>query len=143
MNLTPHQCRAARALLDWTVDRLAERARVAKETIIEFETGRRVPQGRTLQAIQRTLEVSGIVFIPENGGGTAFGLGVALVQWAKARGLMNSWQMMTAERQVIGAEFISRLQVDLSPEASSSAATTLRRAWPPRKPQDGSEACAE
>ncbi len=70
MDLTPHQCRAARALLDWTVDRLSERARVAKETIIEFEIGQRVPQGRTLQAIQRTLEVSGIVFIPENGGGT-------------------------------------------------------------------------
>ncbi len=93
MEITPHQCRAARALLDWTVDRLSERARVAKETIVEFETGHRVPQGRTLQAIQRTLEVGGIAFIAENGGG----IGVRLKRRSRPLGEVLRPDQLTSE----------------------------------------------
>ena len=39
MPLTPAQCRAARALLDWTQDELAERAEVSRGTIRGFESG--------------------------------------------------------------------------------------------------------
>ncbi|MCJ2111577.1 helix-turn-helix transcriptional regulator [Methylobacterium sp. E-025] len=63
------QCRAARALLEWTQDRLAEASSVSKKTIADFEAGKRTPYDRTLADIQRTLENAGLEFIPENGGG--------------------------------------------------------------------------
>ena len=39
MPLTPAQCRAARALLDWTQDKLTEGAEVSRGTIRGFESG--------------------------------------------------------------------------------------------------------
>jgi transcriptional regulator with XRE-family HTH domain len=69
MAMTRDQCRAARALLNWTQDRLAEAASVSKKTLADFEAGNRDPYGRTLADIQKTLENAGIEFIPENGGG--------------------------------------------------------------------------
>jgi ribosome-binding protein aMBF1 (putative translation factor) len=38
--MTPDQCRAARALLDWRQDTLAERARAGVTTIRNFENGK-------------------------------------------------------------------------------------------------------
>ncbi|MFK5600627.1 helix-turn-helix transcriptional regulator [Methylobacterium sp. HMF5984] len=67
--MTRDQCRAARALLEWTQDRLAEVSSVSKKTIADFEAGKRTPYDRTLADIQRTLETAGLEFIPENGGG--------------------------------------------------------------------------
>lgn len=39
-NLTPEACRAARALLGWTVRELGERTGIAFETISKYENGR-------------------------------------------------------------------------------------------------------
>ncbi len=69
MDMTAEQCRAARALLGWSQDALAEASGVAKATLADFERGARSPYSRTLGDIQRALEAAGVVFIPENGGG--------------------------------------------------------------------------
>ncbi|GAB4063953.1 helix-turn-helix transcriptional regulator [Ancylobacter sonchi] len=63
------QCRAARALLAWSQDQLAEASGVAKATIANFELGKRTPYDRTLTDLRTALEAAGIEFIPENGGG--------------------------------------------------------------------------
>lgn len=67
--LTPAQCRAARALVAWSQDQLAEASGVAKATIANFELGKRTPYDRTLADIRAALEHGGVQFIPENGGG--------------------------------------------------------------------------
>jgi transcriptional regulator with XRE-family HTH domain len=69
MTIVPEQCRAARAILNWSQDELEEASNVAKKTIADFERGASLPYGRTLQELQNALEVGGVIFIPENGGG--------------------------------------------------------------------------
>lgn len=67
--MTPSQCRAARALVGMSQDRLAEVSDVAKRTIASFEREGRQPYQRTIAALQLALENAGIEFIPENGSG--------------------------------------------------------------------------
>jgi len=67
--LTPAQCRAARGLLDWTQDQLAEKAQVGVVTIRQFEGGQTVPRRATLHVIQRAIELAGVELIDPNGGG--------------------------------------------------------------------------
>ena len=69
MAITRDQCRAARALLEWTQDRLADASSVSKKTVVDFESGKRTPYDRTIVDIESSLERAGIEFIPENGGG--------------------------------------------------------------------------
>ena len=69
MELTPPLSRAARALLGWSQQQLAEAAKVAKQTLADFERGARMPYDRTLRDIRLALEQAGVEFIPENGGG--------------------------------------------------------------------------
>ena len=68
-NLSPAQCRAARALLDMTQPSLAEHAGLGLSTIVDFERARRPIPSDTAQAIRRALEKLGVEFIDENGGG--------------------------------------------------------------------------
>jgi transcriptional regulator with XRE-family HTH domain len=63
------QCRAARALLDWSQSDLEASAQVAKKTIADLERGTRQPYARTLMALRAALEAAGVEFIAENGGG--------------------------------------------------------------------------
>jgi transcriptional regulator with XRE-family HTH domain len=67
--MTPAQCRAARALLDWTQVRLADAAGIGVATVTSFERSWRVASPATIQAMQRALEDAGVEFIPENGSG--------------------------------------------------------------------------
>lgn len=67
--MTPSQCRAARALVAMSQDRLAEASGVAKRTIASFEKEDRQPYDRTINALRTALESAGVEFIPENGGG--------------------------------------------------------------------------
>ena len=63
MQLTPAQCRAARALLDWTQDELAGRAEVSRGTIRGFESGQHALQRSTAAAVRRALEAGGVILL--------------------------------------------------------------------------------
>jgi transcriptional regulator with XRE-family HTH domain len=63
------QCRAARGLLNWSQDTLAEASRVGISTVGDFERDRRTPHNHLLRDIRSALESAGIEFIAENGGG--------------------------------------------------------------------------
>ena len=67
--ITPAQCRAARALLDWSQQQLATAARVGVVTVRQFEAAAVQPRPATLDVVQRALEAGGVEFIAENGGG--------------------------------------------------------------------------
>lgn len=66
-SLSPAQCRAARALLAWTLDELADRAKVSKNTLNNLETGKTLPQAATIDALRACFEAAGIEFITEPG----------------------------------------------------------------------------
>ncbi len=61
------QLRAARALLDWNQERLAEKSGVGIATIrrIEAQSGRIRATSDTVWGLQSALEGAGIIFIPE------------------------------------------------------------------------------
>lgn len=67
--LTASQCRAARSLLDWTQQELADAARIGVATIRQFEGGATEPRHATLAILRQALELAGIEFIEENGTG--------------------------------------------------------------------------
>jgi len=69
VDITPAQCRAARALLDMTQIELVSASDVSLRTIIHFEAGERRPVPAVMTAIRRALEQAGVEFIPENGSG--------------------------------------------------------------------------
>lgn len=61
--LSPAQCRAARALLNWSQTDLETKAGVSRKTLADFEGGKRQPYERTLAEIRATLEKAGVVFL--------------------------------------------------------------------------------
>lgn len=63
------QCRAARALLQWSPEQLTQAAAVDSQTLREFEARFRRPDIATRQRLRIALEDAGVVFIDENGGG--------------------------------------------------------------------------
>ena len=67
--ITSSQSRAARGLLDWSQQELANRAGVGIVTIRQLEAGVKTPRRATLHVVRRALEVAGVEFIDENGGG--------------------------------------------------------------------------
>jgi predicted transcriptional regulator len=67
--ITPEQCRAARALLDWSQQKLAETAGVGIVTVRQLEAATHEPRRSTLSVIRFTFEKAGVEFIEENGGG--------------------------------------------------------------------------
>lgn len=67
--ITAAQCRAARGLLDWKQQDLADRAGVGVVTIRQLEAGTTEPRHATISVIRSAFEAAGIEFIDENGGG--------------------------------------------------------------------------
>jgi transcriptional regulator with XRE-family HTH domain len=67
--VTPSQCRAARGLLDWSQQELAEKARIGVVTVRQLEAGLHEPRHATLDVVRRCFEAAGVEFIDENGGG--------------------------------------------------------------------------
>ncbi len=79
--LTPMQCRAARALLDWTQQELADIAQVSRATVRDFEQGKHDAHRSTECMIREALLEAGItlatdpllgegVFLRRNGSGS-------------------------------------------------------------------------
>ena len=67
--MTPSQCKAARALLNWTQPDLATRANLGLSTVVDFEKNRRRVSDEALKAIRTALESGGVALIDQNGGG--------------------------------------------------------------------------
>jgi transcriptional regulator with XRE-family HTH domain len=69
--MNPPQCRAARALLDWTQPQLAKAAKLGLSTVVDFEKERRTVSDDAVSAIRAALESAGAVFL--DGGQEATG----------------------------------------------------------------------
>jgi transcriptional regulator with XRE-family HTH domain len=65
--LTPRQSRAARVLLGVGQEELARRAKVAKRTLMDFESGAREPTRATKLAIAAALQGSGAQLLEGEG----------------------------------------------------------------------------
>lgn len=78
--MTSAQCRAARALLNWSQADLANIAQVGISTVRTFETDTAIPRRATLAMLVQALEKHGIVFLAA--GDPALGDGVSLRQSA-------------------------------------------------------------
>jgi transcriptional regulator with XRE-family HTH domain len=67
--LTASQCRAARALIEWSQQQLSQSASIDLQTIADFEKRFRAADETTRRRLRATLEAAGVTFISENGGG--------------------------------------------------------------------------
>lgn len=61
--MTPSQCRAARALLGWSQENLAQKAGCSRVRIAEFEQNKARPYESTLEKISSAFEVGGVLFV--------------------------------------------------------------------------------
>jgi predicted transcriptional regulator len=66
--ILPVQCFLARTALGWTKSDLARVAGVSQSAVRKFERGG-AQRTTTVEAIQRTLEDAGVIFIDANDGG--------------------------------------------------------------------------
>lgn len=60
--ITAAQCRSARALLGWSVAKLAAAALVSEASIDDFELERRPPDDATVAAVERAFTAVGVAF---------------------------------------------------------------------------------
>ncbi len=67
--ITASQSRAARGLLDWTQQELADAARVGVATVRLFESEATETRHSTLTVLRLAFERAGVEFIEQNGGG--------------------------------------------------------------------------
>lgn len=67
--MTGPQCRAARALVEWTRELLAQNAGVDIALVEAFERKLEEPSAGDRRKLERALVAGGALFIPENGGG--------------------------------------------------------------------------
>ena len=66
--VTSRQVRAARALLGWTQELLADRALVALTALKRLESDRLSVRDATREAVRKALEAAGIVFLSSGRG---------------------------------------------------------------------------
>ena len=72
--LTPAQLRAARALVGWSRDKLADASGVISNTVRNFENGASDPKQSTLLAWRRALSKAGVEFIDDGSDGKGAGV---------------------------------------------------------------------
>jgi len=63
MTLSPAQCRAARALLNWSQEELVRHSKITKKTIADFERGATTPRAQTLAQLLAAFDKAGIEFL--------------------------------------------------------------------------------
>ncbi|WP_455171338.1 helix-turn-helix domain-containing protein [Azospirillum largimobile] len=68
-DIHPSQLRAARALVGWTREELADAAGTTTRTLARLEAGETEARASTARAIRAALETAGVIFIEENGDG--------------------------------------------------------------------------
>ena len=73
--MIPAQCRAGRALIGWSIERLSDVSRISTRDISAFESGSRKIDAASVTALRRALEEGGAQFIAE---GKVRGPGVRL-----------------------------------------------------------------
>jgi len=61
--ITAEQCRAARGLLDWSQQDLADAAHVGTVTVRGLERGKTQPRRLSAEAIRAALENAGVTFL--------------------------------------------------------------------------------
>jgi len=83
--LTPQQLRAARALVGWSREALAEKSGVPAITTKQFENGDTDPRLSTLHKWRRALEAAGVLFIDPNAKSEEGGAGVRLAEKREKR----------------------------------------------------------
>ena len=66
LTLSPAQCRAGRALLNWSQEDLVRRSKITKKTIADFERSATQPRPETLMRILAAFEDAGIEFLDGN-----------------------------------------------------------------------------
>jgi predicted transcriptional regulator len=76
--LTPAQLRAARALVGWSRETLAEKSGVSAVTCKLFELGDSDPRLSTLHKWRRALEAAGVTFIDPDAKSDEGGAGVRM-----------------------------------------------------------------
>lgn len=79
MPMSVEQCRAARALLDWSTNALADAAKLGLATVRRFETDKPVQQS-SIDAMRQALEAAGVLFIESGQASNDGGEGVRLVR---------------------------------------------------------------
>ena len=67
--LTAAQCRAGRALIEWSQAQLSKSAAIDMQTVADFERRVRAADETTRRRLRAALEAAGVVFLSENGGG--------------------------------------------------------------------------
>ncbi len=67
--IAPAQLRAARALLNWSREELANQAATTERTVARVELEEGVARAKTLAGLRDALETAGVIFIAENGEG--------------------------------------------------------------------------
>ncbi len=72
------QCRAARALLNWTQPQLAEAADVGLSTVVDFEKERRAVSSEGVGKLATALEAAGVALIAGDRASPSGGPGVRL-----------------------------------------------------------------
>lgn len=63
MTLSPVQCKAARALLAWNQQDLAQRAQLGVSTIADFERGKRTPTESNIEAMVKAFVAADVSFV--------------------------------------------------------------------------------
>jgi len=88
--ITTRQVKAARALLGWSQADLAQHSGVSEPTVARLESvdGKLGGREDTAKKIKTAIEIAGIEFIDENGGGR----GVRLRRRARPRGQRSGWR---------------------------------------------------
>ncbi|MCI0753462.1 helix-turn-helix domain-containing protein [Teichococcus vastitatis] len=73
--ITPAQCRAGRALLNWSREALAEASGVPSRTLADFELRNTKPRATTTRRLVEALQAAGVLLLTGDG---AQGVGVRL-----------------------------------------------------------------
>jgi transcriptional regulator with XRE-family HTH domain len=66
--ISASQLRAARALLGWSQEKLAEKAHLPFASLLDYESGARAMQADTAARLKHVLEQAGVVFAEDETG---------------------------------------------------------------------------